>query len=617
MKRKKEKKEAKRKPDYGLFSCVGYIYRLLWNTERGLVFTGLVFVPLQVILAALALYTPSMILRALETSDRFSFIALTIVGLLLAKLLFDLANSIASRIVGEAEHMVLMQMLYMYQKKWRNNDAYLLLNPEIEKLRERAGAAIQNNHSAGVHFPMEFSEMLGMVLNFILFGSVISMLNPLILFLLAGGCAVNYAMGAWERKKNWNDRDIRNKIDRKIAYAAMGLSHSLGYAKEVRLYNMRDGMRTRFRNLLGQGLREKKKLIRRSFLVALVGFLVILLRDGVSYVFLIHKAAAGEVDASSFVLYFSAITSMSGLMGNILWKINRVSEGAMQVSDFRVAMEVEGKLNRGKGIPVPKGPFSIEFRDVSFTYQKGEKKILDKISFKIEAGEKIALVGLNGAGKTTLTQMMCGLLLPDEGEVLLDGHTLYEYNREEMYGLFGVVPQSFSLLPVSIAENIASVLKEEGIDRDRLEHCIELAGLTEKIASLQKGADTPLNREINRDGIELSGGETQKLLLARLLYKNPSCIILDEPTAALDPIAEDRIYRRYNEIAAHTTAIFISHRLASTRFCDKIFLLDGARFIESGTHEELMAAGGKYKEWFDVQSKYYKEGGQADEAKQQ
>lgn len=614
---KKEKKEAKRKPKYGLFACVGYIYRLLWNTERGLVFTGIVFVPLQVILAALALYTPSMILRALETSDRFSFIALTIVGLLLAKLLFDFANSIISTIVGNAEHLVLMQMLYMHQKKRRNEDFYLMFDPEIGKLHERAAAATNNNHTAGVHFPMDFSEMLGTVLNFILFGSVISMLNPLILFLLAGGCAVNYAIGAWERKKNWNDRDIRNKIDRKITYTTRELSHSLGYAKEVRLYDMRDGMHTRFMKLLGQGLHEKKKLMWRSFLVALVSFLVILLRDGISYVFLIHKAAAGEVDASSFVLYFSAITSMSGLMGNILWRINRVTEGAMQISDFRAAMEVEGKLNHGKGIPVPEGPFSIEFRNVSFTYPEGEKKILDNISFKIEAGEKIALVGLNGAGKTTLTRMMCGLLLPDEGEILLDGHTLYEYNREELYGLFGFVPQRFSLLPVSIAENIASALKEEGIDRDRLEHCIELSGLTEKIASLPKGADTPLNREINRDGIELSGGETQKLLLARLLYKNPSCIILDEPTAALDPIAEDRIYRRYNEIAAHATSVFISHRLASTRFCDKIFMLDGAKFIESGTHDELMAAGGKYKELFDVQSKYYKEGGQADETEQQ
>ena len=141
-----------------------------------------------------------------------------------------------------------------------------------------------------------------------------------------------------------------------------------------------------------------------------------------------------------------------------------------------------------------------------------------------------------------------------------------------------------------------------------MSRCLTLAGLDEKIASLPRGAETPLNREIHPDGIELSGGETQKLLLARLLYKNPACIILDEPTAALDPIAEDKMYRRYNEIAAHATSVFISHRLASTRFCDRIFLLDGANFAEVGTHAQLMAAGGKYRELFDIQSKYYREG---------
>lgn len=300
---------------------------------------------------------------------------------------------------------------------------------------------------------------------------------------------------------------------------------------------------------------------------------------------------------------------MSTLMDKLLQILNRIFDGAIQVSQFREAMDLKDNLNRGKGIPVPKVPFSIEFRNVSYQYPKGEKKVLDNISFKIEAGEKIALVGLNGAGKTTLTMLMCGLILPDEGEVLLDGHSLYEYNRDEMYGLFGVVPQHYNLLAVSIARNIASAISDEDIDYDKLQYCIEMAGLSEKIKTLPNGAATPLNRTLYQDAVELSGGETQKLLLARLLYKNPPCIILDEPTAALDPIAEDKIYRSYNEIAANATAVFISHRLASTRFCDRIFLLDGARFAEAGTHEELMAAGKKYKELFDIQSKYYKEEG--------
>ena len=602
----KENKEPKRKPKYGLFSCVGYIYRLLWQTEKGLAFTGMFTVPISLGLSALALYTPSMVLKALETTDRFSAVALVILGLLLAKLLFDLADNVIRQKTLSSEHFVLMRMLYMMDIKARNEDWYLDLDPEVQKVNERAWGTCNSNHTAGVHFPMDFAGMVASVLNFVLFGSVLSILNPLIVLLLMFGCAVNYMMGAWERKKNWNDRDIRNEIESKIQYMGREASN-FKYAKDIRLYRMKDSLHRRFLHLMKLNYREAKKVEGRALTTAAVSFLVVLVRDTAAYAFLIYKALRGEVDAASFVLYFSAISSLSGVMGNILGTVNWVLDGALQVSDFRERMDLEGRLNRGAGILIPTAPFSIEFKNVSYKYPKGEKKVLDNISFRIEAGEKIALVGLNGAGKTTLTMLMCGLLLPDEGEILLDGHTLFEYNRDEMYGLFGFVPQNYHLLPISIARNIACAMSPEEIDREKLKRCIEVAGLTEKLTSLSKGVDTPLNREINRDGVELSGGEVQKLLLARLLYKNPLCIILDEPTAALDPIAEDRMYRQYSEIATNATSIFISHRLASTRFCDRIFLLDGAAFAEVGTHEELMAAGGKYRELFDVQSKYYKE----------
>ncbi len=608
MERKnREQKEPKRKPKYGMLSCVRYIYRILWQGERGLVFTGIFTVPVSLALSALALYAPPVMLSALETSERFSKVALVIMGLLLAQLLFELANNVISAKINSSENYVLRQMGYIWEQFQRERDWYHMYNPEVQKADKRADDAITNNHTAGVHFPMEFSNMLTQVLSFLLFGSVVSLLHPAIILLLVVGCLIGAALGKWERGKNWEDRDIRNDLDKKIGYAAFGMSRDFKYAKDVRLYGMKKPLHDRLDRLFALRMAEQGKVERRSILAAAAQFLVILIRDGAAYIFLIGEAVRGNVDASSFVLYFSAITSLSGVMGGILGTINRVSEGAMQVSDFREAMEVEDRLNRGPGIPVPQGPFSIEFKNVSYQYPKGEKKVLDHISFRIEAGEKIALVGLNGAGKTTLTMLMCGLLLPDEGEILLDGHTMYEYNRDEMYALFGVVPQRFHLLPVSLARNIASAAAEETIDRDRLADCIRLAGLTEKITSLPRGADTLLGRELNEDGIELSGGETQKLLLARLLYKNPPCIILDEPTAALDPIAEDKMYRSYNEIAARATSIFISHRLASTNFCDRIFLLDNAGFAEVGTHEELMAAGGKYKELFEIQSKYYSE----------
>ncbi len=606
MEKEKKKKEPKRKPKYGLFSSVAYIYRILWQTERGLAFTGLFTVPVTVVLSALSLYTPSAVLRALSSQKGFSYVAQVILGLLLAKLCFDLANTVIWQKISGAEHLVLMQLIYMYNYYQRMRDDYLSYDVQMMKLDERGDAAIRDNHTAGVHFPMDFANLAGTILNFILFGSVISLLNPVIVLLLLAGSAINYAVGAWERRKNWETQDIRNKLDKKIKYTTLGISNNFCWAKDIRLYHMQDGLHERFMRLHGMAKSEKWKCERRSVLAAIVGFLIVLARDGAAYGFLIGKVAAGELTAASFVLYFSAITSMSGLMGRILWTINRVLDGALEVSDFREGLETDGKLNHGKGIPVPKKAFSIEFRHVSFRYPKGEKKVLDDVSFTIKAGEKVALVGVNGAGKTTLTRLMCGLLLPDEGEILLDGHTLYEYNRDEMYTLFGLIPQSYSILPCSIAKNIACVGEDEEIDSKRLWKSIEQAGLAEKIAALPLGVNTPLGRELSNDGIELSGGETQKLLLARLLYKNPLFLILDEPTAALDPIAEDQVYHQYGEITKETTSVFISHRLASTRFCDRIFLLDGANFAEVGTHEELMAAGGKYRELFDVQSKYYK-----------
>ena len=609
-KEEKKKKESKRRPKYGLFSCVAYVYRLFWNTERSLVFNAVLTVPIWLILAAHGLILPSAVIAMLEKSERFTPIALVIIGLLVFKMIVDVINNVIEEKIAVSKYLVQTRLRYMLEKKYREQDWYQQYDPELRRLNQRADNAAQLH---GDCFPVEIANLLTQLLKFLLYGSVVSMLHPVIILLLVAGCAVNYWMNKWYREKNYSDQDVRNELVMKICYCTFRLSRNFKYAKDIRLYNMKESMHKRLDWLFAESDREQKKVIRRSFLTSFVSQLVILCRDGAAYAFLIWKAVQGEVDASSFVLYFSAITSMAGMMGDLLGIVSRVQEGSLQISDFREALEAERKLNHGEGIPVPTAPFSIEFRNVSYQYPEGEKKVLDNVSFRIEAGEKIALVGLNGAGKTTLTMLMCGLLLPDEGEILLDGHTLFEYNRDEMYSLFGFVPQDYHLLPVSIARNIASAMTDDEIDREKLNRCVEMAGLTEKIASLPLGLETPLTRVIHKDGVELSGGEAQKLLLSRLLYKNPLCIILDEPTAALDPIAEDRMYRRYNEISANSTSVFISHRLASTRFCDRIFLLDGANFVEVGTHDELMAAGGKYRELFDIQSKYYREETEKDE----
>ena len=242
----------------------------------------------------------------------------------------------------------------------------------------------------------------------------------------------------------------------------------------------------------------------------------------------------------------------------------------------------------------------------SFRYPGTDKDTLTNINLTLHPGEKLAVVGLNGAGKTTLIKLICGFLDPTEGRVLLDGKDIRDYNRADYYTMFSAVFQSFSLLAGTIATNIAQ--NDVGIDMERVKECVEKAGLRKKIESLPEGYETYLNREVYEGAILLSGGETQRLMLARALYKNAPFIVLDEPTAALDPIAESDMYQKYNELTNGRSSIYISHRLASTRFCDRIIMIDNGEIIEEGTHSELLKLGGKYAGLFEVQSKYYKEG---------
>ena len=614
-KENKKKKEPKRKPKYGMFSCVGYMFKKMWIWEKSIFFSRILIIPLAILVSLWDTYMPSIVIDSLQTSKSFSTVCLTVVILFLGRMVLIAARNYFTMKNNASEHFIVLNMFYDTNVKFYDMDAYLMLDPEVMKTIDRGSEATnRGNHSDGVHFAEYFSNLIINVLSFILFGTIVTTLSPWLLLLIVVGTIIDSLMLKWQKERNFADKDATTLTGRKFGYISQNISGNFSYGKDIRLFNLSEHINLLIKKITGESLNITKRQSNRSLLVSTISLLVILIRDGITYTYLIFEAAKGNINAAEFVLYFSAVSSLSGFMMNIIRQWSNVSRAALNISDYREMFEITGKLNRGQGITADfSAPVKIEFRNVTFKYpDKDEnsgtpnKNILENVSFTINPGEKIALVGLNGAGKTTLAKLMCGLLLPTEGDVLINGHSVFEYNRDDLYSFFSLVPQEARILPVSIAENIA-LCRPGNIDTVRLYDCIRLAGLDEKTASLPSKAFTMLDKRIHTNGIELSGGERQKLLLARALYRNAPMLILDEPTAALDPIAEDKMYKKYKEFTKNCTSLFISHRLSSTRFCDKIFLLDGASFAEEGTHDELMQRGGKYKEMFDIQSKYYRE----------
>lgn len=353
---------------------------------------------------------------------------------------------------------------------------------------------------------------------------------------------------------------------------------------------------------------ERKNLSKR-YLVNLVDGLLAFLRDGLAYGYLIYSVLYKDMSIGDFVLYFGAIGGFSNWISGIVTNLTELNRVHLETTDLRSYLEMEDRMNRGKGVELPKEyelPCDIELKNVYYKYPGAEDYTIKNVNLHIKKGEKLAIVGVNGAGKTTLVKLICGLYTPTRGEIYVNGKKSSQYNRDEYYSLFSVVFQDIHLLPVSIAKNITLQLENE-IDNEKLDRVLNMAGLMDKVKSLEKGKDTLLVKSVYEDAIELSGGELQKLVLARALYKDAPIIILDEPTSALDPIAENEIYQKYNEFTKERTSIFISHRLSSTRFCDRIILIDGGEIVEEGSHKTLMSKDGKYKKMYDMQSHYYKD----------
>ena len=347
--------------------------------------------------------------------------------------------------------------------------------------------------------------------------------------------------------------------------------------------------------------------MRQNIRIGGLRALLNLIRELVAYAYLSYLVCGGRLSVSDFIFYFGIITGFSNWIMNAVYQYSNLERCCNDCAAFREFVESEEEGQNRPDIDFD-DVASIEFKNVSFTYPSAEKSTVCNMSFKVNRGENIAIVGENGAGKTTAVKLLCGLYYPTSGEILINGKSSRDFSSDSYFNLFSAVFQDYYFMPMTIAENICTA---SDYDRKKLFAAFDKAGISEKINSLPLKEKTYMIKDVYKDAADFSGGEKQKLLLAKAIYKNAPVLILDEPTAALDPIAENELYLKYNEMTSGKISFFISHRLSSTRFCDRILLVKDGKIAESGTHDELMALNGLYYRMYHVKSYCYKENGGA------
>ncbi len=599
----------KTKQGYSLGSNIRYSLRTHWEEKKSTLIFCIVGIIMGAALPFIEMLLPKLVIDELVAGAAPSHLISVVGRITVLLIVLNYTKSYTDVIINDSVGTIAsydFSIKAMFKQV--TMDYELMEDPSVKLLEDKAIRAGQSNHTPALNMPRTLAGLAVNLLGFLLYGGVIVTIHPVILLLLVVSSAINWFCLWQVRSYEQRTKEERSILYKKLWYVQSS-SKAPAAAKDIRLYSMAEWMKELFVLLLKKSEEAEGRVAARHLAAQLTDSVLILLRDGASYAFLIYLFLQGRISLGDFVFVFAAIGAFARWVSGILQQASELVRASTEMSDIRAYLDAADRSNRGTGVNLPSGsqlPPGISVHNVSYTYPKSDTEILKDINIEIKPGERIAIVGENGAGKTTLVKLICGLYRPQSGSILLGGAEAGDYNRDDYFTLLSTVFQDIHLLTTDIAGNISQA-SPEMTDWNRVRDCLKLSGLYERVQTLPDKEHTMLVRQLYDEAVELSGGEKQKLALARALYKDAPVIILDEPTAALDPIAESEVYEKYAELTKGKTSIYISHRLASTRFCDRIFLIDNHAIAESGTHDELMRLGGKYAGMFEIQSQYYKE----------
>lgn len=598
--------KAKEKPKYNVFQNLHWMFKNAWESCRRLLVLMIVVAALDILYNLAGLYIAPEILRIVQehgsTKELLFTIAFFTSVLFVTKGLYYYLSEYSDYCRIEVRSHIIGKIAYK-----SNTTSYPnTLKEDFVGLRENAHQQVESNVAATEYIWKLLSLLLTNVGGFMIYLFIISHLDGVLMIVTVVTCLVSFFVSRNVSSWMYTHRDEDEKYYSQKIYIR-NKSESRVIAKDIRIFGLQNWLEELLDSVHNVYLDFRFKVAARFLVGDFVDVVLTMARNGIAYVYLIRMVLAKEIGVAEFVLYFAAVSSFTTWVSGILQNVARLHKDSLDINRVRAFLEYPEPFTFEGGEAVPKTDlYEIQLDSVSYRYPGADRDTIHNMDLTIRAGEKLAVVGLNGAGKTTLVKLICGLIDPTEGRVLLNGTDIRCFNRKEYYRLFSAVFQEFSILDVTVSECITQ--SADAVNEAKMQWCIEQAGLADFIAELPNGLQTHVGRDVFSDGVLFSGGQTQRLMLARALYKDGPILVLDEPTAALDPIAENDIYRKYNDMTAGKTSVFISHRLASTRFCDRILFLQDGGIAEEGTHESLLALNGEYAKLFHIQSRYYQEG---------
>lgn len=588
-----------------LLSNLKYIMVYAWSQDKVLFAQCGVYTILASIAPFIGIFLPKFLIDELLGQRRVEIILMTLIGFFLLSSVMNYSIAWLRCVYSPRVTKIRCDYMTMISEKIMKMDFKNTEDPEVlNKIKSVMNAVMSNNTGVeGVYHTL--LGLFGRLTAFVGYISIVLFLSPWILLFLIINVLISYALTMRVKKYEYSQKEKAADKDRRTFYV-FDTMYDFAYGKDIRIYDLKNILIDKFKKFRGERIDISNDVQEKQLKVKIVDVILLVIREFVVYGYLIYNVLFTGMSIGDFTMYFSTINGFGDWMKGILDDLANIKAQNMYLDDMREFLEIKSEnKEKTRDIPIDSS-YEIEFKNVSFKYPKTDKYIYKNLSLKIKKGQRLAIVGINGAGKTTFVKLLCRLYEPTSGEILINGVNIKDFSKEEYYKILSVVFQDIKTFAFTVAENVSLENLEE-VDREKVLHCIEKAGVGDKINSLQKGIDTSLLKILDGEGVELSGGENQKLALARALYKNGKIVILDEPTSALDAVAEYNIYKGFDELIGDKTAIYISHRLASTKFCDVIAFFENGEIVEYGTHEELLKKNGKYSDMFNIQAQYYKE----------